>query len=91
MDLAIGVLALIVAGVSLGVVLSLRQQVPELWAEVRALRRDLEQAQRELGELKTATEIPLAPPLPKTRPGGLDDLREQLRAAHRESDDPAEE
>jgi hypothetical protein len=91
MDLAIGVLALIVAGVSLGVVLSLRQQVPELRAEVRALRRDLEQAQRELGELKAAAEIPVAPPLPRTRPGGLDDLREQLRAAHRESDEPAEE
>jgi uncharacterized protein HemX len=122
MDLAIGVLALIVAGVSLGMVVWLRGQVAALQAEVSALRReleqsqkrepgepndtalraevsalrrDLEQTQRELGELKAATEItpaqPLpAPPLPKVRPS-LDDLREQLRAAHRESDNPAEE
>jgi uncharacterized protein HemX len=91
MDLAIGVLALIVAGVSLGMVMWLRGQVPALQAEVSALRRDLEQTHNELGELKAATEIAPAPPLPKARPGGLDDLREQLRAAHRESDNPTEE
>src|SRR5712691_8481992 len=96
MDLAIGVLALIVAGVSLGMVMWLRGQVPALQAEVHALRRELEQTQNALGELKVATEItpsqPLpAPPLPKARPGGLDDLREHLRAAHRESDSTTEE
>jgi uncharacterized protein HemX len=117
MDLAIGLLALIAAGVSLGLVLQMRGQLPALQievsalrrqleqaqrepgepedaalqAEVGALRRDLEQTQHELGELKAATEITPAPPLPKTRPGGLDDLREQLRAAHRESDNTAEE
>jgi hypothetical protein len=116
MDLAIGVLALIVAGVSLGAVLQLRGQVPALQAEVgalrrqleetrhepsevttvalqaevSALRRDLEQTQNELGELKAATDIAPAPPLPKARPS-LDDLREQLRAAHREADETAEE
>jgi uncharacterized protein HemX len=116
MDLAIGVLALIVAGVSLGMVMWLRGQVPALQAEVSALRRqleqtqrepgepeatalraevsalrrDLEQTQNEVGELKAATEIAPAPPLPKARPS-LDDLREQLRAAHRESDNTSEE
>jgi hypothetical protein len=91
MDLAIGVLALIVAGVALGVVLRLGRQLPALQGEVSVLRRDLEQTQREVGELKAATEITPAPPLPKTRPSSLDDLREQLRAAHRETDETREE
>jgi hypothetical protein len=56
-------------------------------AEMGELRRELDRALRELGELKTAAEAVPAPPLPKARPGGLDDLREQLRAAHREPDD----
>jgi hypothetical protein len=31
------------------------------------------------------------PPLPKSRPGGLDDLRERLRAAHTEGEETSEE
>jgi hypothetical protein len=91
MDLAIGLLALVVAVVALGVVLRSGGQLNALSGEVSALHRDLEHAQRELGELKAATAIAPAPPLPKARTGGLDDLREQLRAAHREAGDTAEE
>jgi hypothetical protein len=60
-----------------------------LMAELADLRRDLEQTQLEVHELKAATEVlpapPPPPPLPRGRSGGLQDLREQLRAAHRES------
>jgi sRNA-binding protein len=51
-------------------------------AEVSHLRHELEATQHELAELKAATEVMPAPPLPKGRPAGLDDLREQLRASH---------
>jgi septal ring-binding cell division protein DamX len=53
--------------------------------EVRQLRRELDETQRQLNELKAAAEVvPAPPPLPRTRSSGLEDLREQLRAAHRE-------
>jgi hypothetical protein len=60
--------------------------------QVRQLRRELDETQRQLNDLKAAVEVvraPPPPPLPRTRSSGLDDLREQLRAAHRE--DPSEE
>jgi hypothetical protein len=55
-------------------------------------RRELDVARGELSELKAAAEVlpPPPPPLPKTRSGGLEDLRQQLRAAHREGDDADE-
>ena len=55
--------------------------------EIKQLRTELDETQRQLNELKAVAEVvPAAPPppLPRTRPGGLEDLREQLRAAHRE-------
>lgn len=60
--------------------------------EIRLLRSELDQTQRllndtrdELNELKAAAEvIPAPPPLPRSRSSGLEDLREQLRASHRE-------
>ncbi|HLZ27422.1 MAG TPA: hypothetical protein VKV73_08890 [Chloroflexota bacterium] len=55
------------------------------------LRRDLDHAQRELEELKAATQVVPAPPLPRARSTGLSDLREQLRAAHRESEPGTDE
>ena len=53
--------------------------------QVKQLRRELDETQRQLNELKAAAEaVPAPPPLPKSRSSGLEDLREQLRAAHRE-------
>ena len=60
--------------------------------EIRLLRSELDQTQRllndtrdELNELKAAGEVvPAPPPLPRSRSSGLEDLREQLRASHRE-------
>ena len=53
--------------------------------QVKQLRRELDETQRQLNELKAAAEaVPAPPPLPKSRTSGLEDLREQLRAAHRE-------
>jgi hypothetical protein len=52
-------------------------------------RRELDAARGELSELKAAADVlpPPPPPLPKSRSGGLEDLRQQLRAAHREGDE----
>lgn len=57
-----------------------------LRAQVDGLRRELDQTIQELNELKAAAQVVPAPPLPKARRGGLDELREQLRASHREAD-----
>ena len=63
-------------------------------SEIKQLRSELDETQRQVNDLKAATEVvpaPPPPPLPRsrTRGPGLDDLREQLRAAHRE--DPSDE
>ncbi len=105
MELALSLVAIFVAVVALGLVLSLRSQVGQiprvadpaadlerLRQELIDIRRDLTHSQRELDELKSVTEIaPAAPPLPRARSVGLTDLREQLRAAHREADPTSEE
>jgi predicted Holliday junction resolvase-like endonuclease len=55
--------------------------------QVKMLRGELDQTQRQLNDLKAAAEVvpTVPPPLPKSRArGGLEDLREQLRASHRE-------
>jgi hypothetical protein len=59
--------------------------------ELGELRRDLETTRRELSELKAAAEIVPAPPLPKGRGAGLDDLREQLRASHLDPESSSED
>jgi hypothetical protein len=105
MELALSLVALVVAAVALGLVLSLRSQVAQippvdtkpaadvdrLKQELLDIRRDLDRSQRELDELKSVTQLPPAPPLPRARSVGLHDLREQLRAAHREPEPPSEE
>ncbi len=105
MELALALVALVVAVVALGLALSLRNQmaaipladtesgpaVERLRQELASIRRDLDHSQRELEELKSITEVPPAPPLPRARSVGLTDLREQLRAAHREPEPPADE
>jgi nickel-type superoxide dismutase maturation protease len=58
-------------------------EVREMVADVRA---QLVQTSRDVSELKAATEIVPAPPLPRGRSRPLDDLRERLRASHREED-----
>ena len=62
--------------------------------QLKQLRAELDQTQRQLNELKATAESVPPPPagLPKTRSSsgrGLDDLREQLRAAHSEEVDKA--
>jgi septation ring formation regulator EzrA len=105
MELALSVVAILLAVVALGLVLGLQKQIAQIpppRAETSAdleglrretidLRRDLDRAQRELEELKAATEILPAPPLPRARSAGLTDLREQLRAAHLDPESGSEE
>ena len=50
--------------------------------ELEQLRQATDELRRELRELRSTVEAVPAPPLPKARPAGLDDLRERLRAAH---------
>src|SRR5438067_2226872 len=75
-----------------------RQMDADVWAaheavsnELEHLRGDLEVTVRELNELKAAAQVMPAPPLPKARPGGLDDLREQLRASHLDPESSTED
>jgi hypothetical protein len=103
MELPLAVVAILVALVALGLALSLRTQVAQvprenssadverLRQELIDLRSDLEHAQRELEQLKAATQVVPAPPLPRARSAALSDLREQLRAAHREPEPGSEE
>lgn len=55
--------------------------------QTRQLRAELDETQRQVNELKAAAAEAVAtppPPLPRARSARLDDLREQLRASHRE-------
>ena len=109
MDLAVALVALAVAVVSLSAAINFGRTQRTLSTDIAALRSQLEQAQRdrasdveslraelqqsrqELGELKATIEaVPAPPPLPRARSGGLDDLRQQLRAAHAEPDESTE-
>jgi len=58
-------------------------------SQLKQLRAELDQTQRQLNELKASVEAVPPPPagLPRTRSSGLDDLRQQLRAAHSEGVD----
>jgi hypothetical protein len=55
------------------------------------LRVELDQTQRQLNELASAAAVVPAPPIPRGRSSGLEDLRQQLRQAHRESDEAGSE
>jgi hypothetical protein len=95
MDAAVAFVALIISVVALSAAIRFGRMLAGMPGEISALRRDLDQtraelesARRELDELKAAAEVlPAPPPLPKTRSAGLDDLRQQLREAHRETDE----
>jgi chromosome segregation ATPase len=70
-----------------------RGQVDELRGQVDQLHGQVDGLRRELADLKAAAEVANVPPppLPRARAGRLDDLREQLRASHRESESSVEE
>jgi hypothetical protein len=65
---------------------AVHQELEDVRHEIEVTQHRLDNTQREVAELKMAAEVAPAPPLPKARPGGLDDLRERLRAAHSEPD-----
>lgn len=91
--IGVGIVVLVVAvGVCLWLSISAQQQIKQLRTELDQTQRQLNETQQQLNDLKAAAEVvPAPPPLPKTRSSGLDDLREQLRAAHREEGGPASE
>jgi hypothetical protein len=87
---------LIAAGVWLSV--NAQNQLKQLRAELDLTQSQLNetgaqlrQVQQQVSELKAAAEVAPPPPprLPRSRSGALDDLREQLRASHREGDESA--
>jgi hypothetical protein len=87
MDLAVAFVALIISVVALSAAIRFGRTLARMPGEISTLRRDLESTRKELDELKAAADVlPAPPPLPKTRSGRLDDLRQQLREAHREDD-----
>ena len=85
MDLAVAFVALVISVVSLGAAIRFGRALVELRASLDQVRRDHERLERDLNDLKAAAAVlPAPPPLPRTRSGGLDDLRQQLRQAHAE-------
>jgi cell division protein FtsB len=71
----------------------LRTELDQTQRMLNEMRQQLDATQQQVTDLKAAAEvIPAPPPLPRARvrSGDLDDLREQLRAAHRQ-DEPASE
>jgi hypothetical protein len=88
----LGVLAALgLAAVALWLVTPLRRRVDQLSDDVNSLQVALNDLRSELADLRAAAVVPGPPPLPRTRSGGLDDLRQRLRAAHSESDEAPEE
>jgi outer membrane murein-binding lipoprotein Lpp len=86
------VLALALAIGAVWLAYPLRRQVDQLSGDVNALQAALDQLRAEVADLRAAAEVgPVPPPLPKSRPAGLDDLRQRLRAAHTEAEDTSEE
>lgn len=63
-----------------------RAQAASLETRLAETRQQLDHALRDLAELRSSLEM-APPPLPKAQPRGLNDLREQLRAAMREASD----
>lgn len=94
---ALGIVVVVLA-IAAGVWLSVntQHQLKQLRAELDLTQSQLNetqarlrQVQQQVSELKAAAEVVPPPPprLPRSHASGLDDLREQLRAAHREGDE----
>jgi hypothetical protein len=64
-----------------------KRQAETAEAKAELAESMLQQVRRELVALRAAQEAPPPPPLPRAARGRLDDLREQLRAAHLEPDE----
>ena len=80
-----GLVLLALVGVAIALAMRALGEIRQLRSELDQTQRELNETQRELDDLKAAAEvIPAPPPLPRSRSGGLEDLREQLRASHRE-------
>ena len=87
MLLPLGLLVIVLAvAAALALGILARNEIKQLRSELDETQRQLNDTRRELAELKASAEAPavVAPPLPRGRSARLDDLREQLRAAHRE-------
>jgi hypothetical protein len=103
MPLILGAATVVIAILALGFAIGLRTQVARISRTMASdleqlsrtlvdLRGQVDELQRELADLKSAAEVAnVPPPLPRARAGRLDDLREQLRASHRESESSVEE
>lgn len=95
MPIALGLLLVLLtcalAGVAVWLVVPLRRRVDQLTGDVNSLQVAVEALRSEVTDLQAAAASVPVPPLPKTRTGGLDDLRERLRAAHSESEEASEE
>lgn len=93
---ALGIVVVVLV-IAAGVWLSMgtRSQLAQLRAELDYTQSQLNETQAQLREVQkqvtdleaAAEAVPPPPRLPQSRSSGLDDLREQLRAAHREDDD----
>jgi hypothetical protein len=82
--LGILVLLLVIAG-AIGLGFRTQSDIKQLRSELDETQRLLNETRQQVEALKAAAEAQrVPPPLPRTRSVGLDDLREQLRAAHRE-------
>lgn len=80
-----GLILLVGIGVAIALAMRALSEIRQLRSELDQTQRLLNETQRELNDLKAAAEvIPAPPPLPRNRSSGLEDLREQLRASHRE-------
>ena len=67
------------------------QRAEEAERSLGTLRDELDQVRGELATLRSLAEAPPPLTLPRSRSGGLDDLREQLRAAAQEDAGGSEE
>jgi septal ring factor EnvC (AmiA/AmiB activator) len=69
----------------------LRAELDQTQAQLNDTQQQVRDLQQQVNELKAEAIAPPPPQLPRNRSSGLDDLREQLRAAHLEDDSSPDE